>query len=280
MLRRSRLLLLAAVTVPLLLLGSACQSPTDGPDAPAPDTMAAAAVPEPATYADTLALRALDYVGGPATWAQLPYLGFDFAIERDGDRQLVARHLWDRQSGAYRLETPAGEDSLFVTLFDVNTREGTVYLDGSPVDSTTQAAQLDAAYRRFINDTYWLLAPTKLFDPGVQRTFVPDSSTADAEALRLTFGDVGLTPEDQYWLFLDPDTGQLQRWTFLLQDQDTPRHATWTDYASVETPAGPIRLATRHDLRGAPVAILTDSLTAPAAVPPAAFTDPAWSPAP
>jgi hypothetical protein len=282
--RFAHLLLVAITTASLLFALSACQQPSaETPDAsttPDTTTTTATAVPLMATYADTLALRAFDYVGGPATWAQVPYLGFDFAIERNGDRQRVARHLWDRQTGAYRLETPVSEDSLFVTLFDVDTQEGTVYLNGSPVDSTMQTEQLDAAYRRFINDTYWLLAPTKLFDPGVQRTYVPDSSTADAEVVRLSFGDVGLTPEDQYWLFIDPETGQLQRWTFLLQGQDTPRRATWTDYASRETPAGPIRLATRHALMGAPAAILTDSLTTPAAVPPAAFTDPSWSPAP
>lgn len=274
----SRLFLTATATCALLLILNACQPPSsNAPDAAASDTMHAVPVPQPATYADTVALRTFDYVGGPVTWARLPYLGFDFAIERGGDRQLVARHLWNRRTGAYRLEMPVSSDSLFVVLFDVETREGDVYLNGTPVDSTTQADQLKAAYRRFINDTYWLLAPTKLFDPGVQRTYVPDSSSAATDAIRLTFGDVGLTPEDQYWLFIDEETGQLQRWTFLLQDQDTPRRATWTDYESLETPAGTIRLATRHDLMGTPAAILTDSLTAPAAVPPTAFREPVLS---
>ena len=269
-----RFLLAALLGGALVLPLSACESPGDATTAG--DATRAMSIPEPATYADTVALRAFSYTGGPAAWMHLPYLGFDFAVENEGDRQLVARHLWNRQSGAYRLETPVSDDSLFVTLFDVDTREGTVYLNGTPVDSAMQAQRLEDAYRRFINDTYWLLAPTKLFDPGVRRTYVPDSSDADTDVIHLAFGDVGLTPGDQYWMYVDSDTGQLQRWTFLLQGREQPASATWTDYETLDTPAGPIRLATRHAIEGSSTAILTDSLSAPATIPDRAFTTPSW----
>lgn len=228
------------------------------------------------TKADSVAWQAYTFAGGPA-WERVPYLRFEFAVEREGVRQPAARHTWNRQTGAYRLAVNAGPDSAFVYLFDVNTRDGQAFLNGELLSAEAAAPRLEEAYKRFINDTYWLTAPTKLFDPGVTRTFVPDSSTAEVDVIRLSFEGVGLTPEDQYWLAIERETGRLLRWTYALQGRGDrpPRTAAWVDYQTFETPAGPVTLATRHELQGTPVAILTDAIETPATLPPDLFTDPA-----
>ena len=262
--------MLRVLLVVCLYMTAACQPESPPPEAPPPSTPPLVAK----TAADSAALRAYAYVGGPDVWQNVPYLRFSFAVEREGERQPVARHAWDRRTGDYRLEQIVGNDSVYVTLFNVVTRDGEVYLNGEAVQDSARLAQ---AFERFTNDTYWLLAPTKLFDPGVTRTAVPDSSTATTEVIQLTFRGVGLTPGDRYWLYLDRATGRLDRWAYHLEnweDNRPPSIASWADYEDLSTPAGPARLATRHAIEGAPVAILTDELAMPAEVPDGLFSDP------
>jgi len=232
-------------------------------------------VPRPtlATYADTVALRAYEFVGGPDAWAAVPYLGFHFGVEVDGEARPAMRHLWNRRTGAYRVEMPHGPDTTYVALFDINTHEGQTYLNGAPLDSTADAEMMEQAYRRFINDMYWLLAPFKLFDPGVTRTYVPDSSGADTDVLHLAFENVGLTPGDQYWLFIHKETGRLDEWAYRLQSGREGRFR-WTVYEEHATPAGTLRLATRKPAIGGNATIVTDHITMPAEPPAGIFTDP------
>lgn len=257
----------------LLLATAAC-----GPEAPGTD----AAQADPAsrlvleTRADSIAMRAYEAFGGPEAWSALPYLQFDFAIDRGDGRELVAQHLWNRQTGAYRLDWPAGADSAYTVLFNVRSREGQAYLNGTPLDSAQNADVLQQAYYRFINDTYWLLAPTKLFDAGVNRAYVPDSSTAETDVLHLSFGDVGLTPGDQYWLYVDRTSGRLAEWAFVLEGQEdpTPRRFAWTAYDTLGAPTGNVYPAARKDAAGAPVRIFTDQIRVPAEVDEESFTRP------
>lgn len=251
----------------LVLLLAAC-APDPGP--PVTDR------PELATRADSVAWRIATYAGAEA-WEALPSLRFAFAVERDGEVTVVARHLWDRRANRYRVEWPATapEDSVYVALFTDWPEEGSVFRGGRPVETIGGRPALEAARRRTINDTYWLLAPLKLFDPGVTRTHVPDSADARLDVVRLAFDDgVGLTPGDRYWLFADRETGRLERWTFLLQGTETPRSFRWTGYEGVPGPAGEVRLATRKEPLGGGNAILTGGLDAPEALDPADFTDP------
>lgn len=213
--------------------------------------------------ADSLAFLITENAGGLAAWESMPVLRFDWVAERDSEEVFRVRHLWDRQSGAYRVEYPVGEDSTLVAVFsvddfDMETPAGRAYLNGNPVDSTEMAARLADAYERFINDSYWLLVPFKLFDPGVHRNMAPDSSDAESNVLRLTFENVGLTPGDRYWLRAD-STGKLMSWSFLLEN-GAEGHYVWTDYEYVPTPAGSLYVATRKQASGR--AILTQVFAA------------------
>ncbi|ARA93949.1 hypothetical protein AWN76_012825 [Rhodothermaceae bacterium RA] len=259
-----RLSLPLVLAAGLLLAG--CAAEPEGPS----DAASAGIVP--ATRADSIALKVYEAHGGPEAWASVPYLRFDFAVGQGGQRQRIASHLWDRHSGAYRVEWTRGADSTYVALFNVNHhRDGQVYLNGEPVPATQNAELLEQAYRRYINDTYWMLMPVKLFDPGVQRTYVPDSSDADTDVIRLSFEQVGLTPGDQYWVYVDRATGRVKEWAFVLQSGNRGRFA-WTAYEEFDAPAGTI--ATAKPAIGADRTLYTDRVEVLTEVPADLFTDP------
>ena len=255
--------------VAALLLTSACGG-GESADTNAADTL------EVSTRADSVAMMVYDEFGGPSAWASLRYLRFDFGGGTDSVRNVRAHHLWDRMTGRYRVEMPVSEDSVYVALFNVNTKEGDVYLNGAPVDSTQKDELMSRAYQRFINDSYWLLMPVKMFDPGVTRTYVADSSGGDMEVIRLSFADVGLTPGDQYWVYVDKESGRVDHWAFRLQSHPpdhVPQPIQWTAYKTLQAPGGEILVAERK-VRSNGSVTYTDSVAAPAEVDDAAFTDP------
>lgn len=266
-------LLLSVLVSALLWVG--CQSGGSGAD-PAAETGPSYDLEN---RADTLAMELYEELGGPEAWASLPYLRFTFAVERSGERTPVAHHFWDRTSGRYRVEwNSQNDDTTFVALFDVDAHEGgSVYANGSAVDTARADALLDQAYRRYINDTYWLLAPVKLLDPGVDLETVPDSTTAEELVLHATFEDVGLTPGDQYWYTVDRESGRMSQWAYHLQSYEPdqpPSRFQWTGYQSFEAPAGTIWMATRKQAIDGNTAILTDQIATLEEAPDEIFSDP------
>lgn len=236
---------------------------------------------EPTTRADSVAYRLLQAHGADAL-ASAPYLRFDFGIEMPAGRQTIARHLWNRKTGDYRIEWSEGGDSSYVALVNVRKiREGrvagTVYLNGEELTGSADTTARTTAYARFVNDTYWLLSPLKAFDPGVNRTYLPDSSTAEHAVIRLTFDDVGRTPGDQYWLYVSKETGRLDRWAYHLQgmaEEEPPQHYAWTQYQELKAPNGTVHLAARKESTSANRALLTNNLALLSSPPDGAFSNP------
>lgn len=226
------------------------------------------------SQADSLAYQIEEASGGRDVFESVSILRFDFVVLSDSLERFRAKHLWDRRRNTYRVEFPRGEDSTIVAVFsttelDINDPEGGLFVNGRAADSTAHYDLLKTAYSRFMNDTYWLLLPFKLFDPGVDRTIDRDSSDANSDVLRLRFENVGLTPGDQYWLRTD-STGKLTTWSFQLESGGLG-HYEWLDYRYIPVPAGSLYVATRkqHGQRAILTPILpTDSLASDI------FTDP------
>ena len=276
----------AVLFVSLIVMLVGCAEP-----APLPPADPETAMQPDWTAADSLALLMVGAAGGsgsvspkqgPGGWADVPVVGFEFAGSGDEGRRLIRRHLWNQETGQYRVDWTAGDTAL-VAFFDVQTFDpdkpaGTVYADGEMLPQSEAAPRLQTAYEGYINDTYWWLAPAKLFDPGVTRGLAPDLSTDSTRVLTLAFDDgTGLTPGDRYWLTADRATGQMLGWQFHLQGADAPGpFVAWTHHVAVDTPDGPLPVATRREIGGA-VRLYTDAFWAPPSVPEAAFTDPNWS---
>jgi hypothetical protein len=232
-------------------------------------------MPDIETRADSVSLAVLDAFGGREAWESLRYLRFTFAMEPGDSRNEAAWHLWDRKADRYRVEWREG-DSTVVAVFDTGSRAGDVYVGGVPVEPAARDALLETAYRRFINDTYWLMAPVKMLDPGVTRAYVADSSNAEFDVVRLTFGDVGLTPGDTYWMYVSRETNAIEKWAMVLEGNPTAPPAVWfwREYRDFEVPAGVVRFATRKEVPDGSFAVVTDEIETPSNVPDSLFTSP------
>lgn len=189
--------------------------------------------PPLATAADSLAWRITEASGGLDAWDKLPVLRFDWMVGNDSVEFTRNRHLWNKAADLYRVEWSGGQDSTYVAVFSPSTFDpdvptGRVALNGDTLSGNSRTERLAEAHGRFINDSYWLLAPLKVLDPGVRRALAPDSGQG---VLALSFEGVGLTPGDRYWIETDPETGLMTGWTYVLEgSQDRPpTRWDWTD---------------------------------------------------
>ncbi len=178
---------------------------------------------------DSLAMAIADEVmeamGGRQAWDQTRHFAWDFF----GARRLV----WDKQLDRVRIETPSESK---VVLLDMKTMEGTLVQDGEEMTNPDSLKKyLDQAYGQWINDSYWLVMPFKLKDSGVTLTYAGEDSTMDgalADVLRLTFEDVGKTPQNRYDVYVDKDTRFVSQWDYYPEASDeAPRFSTlWKEY--------------------------------------------------
>ena len=204
--------------------------PPAQPSPPNPPTVGVTSDP----MAVAVAEATLAAMGGQAAWDGTHFLRFTFAGRRT--------HYWDKWTGRHRLEGKTKENESYVVLDNVNTRQGTAYIDGKPVAGDKGAKMVEGSYGAWINDTYWLLMPYKLKDPGVNLSYAGQKQIdgKNYDEISLTFGPVGMTPGDHYWAWFNRDTHLMDRWAYLLQDQ--PRDAAptvwlwqgWQRYGNIQ----------------------------------------------
>ncbi len=80
---------------------------------------------------------------------------------------------------------------------DIQTQSGEVRKSGDVIESPELSRK---AYEYFINDSFWLVAPYKLKDPGTIRKVV---NTSEGDALLVTYTTGGVTPGDSYLWTVD-----------------------------------------------------------------------------
>lgn len=209
-------------------------------------------------------------LGGQAAWDQARYLHFTFAGRRT--------HTWDRATGRHRVEGKDKEGKSFVVLSNLNSKQGDTYFDGQlvPADSPKHRELLELAYGTWVNDTYWLLMPYKLRDPGVQLAYEGRETIEGRtyDKLALSFEKVGLTPGDRYWVYVDAETHLVGRWAYLLEGSEggqAPTAWTWEGWKSY----GGIQLAPMRRMVGAERTLELSDLRVDRELPDAAFTSPA-----
>jgi hypothetical protein len=187
--------------------------------------------------ADAVGKELIAAMGGMPAWEKARQFRFDFVVVKEGKPVARFSHAWDRYTGDYKLTGSDKNGAPYTVLFNVNTKTGTAYVNGRPADATKQAQMLENAYGRFINDSYWLLAPWKIFDPGVHLAYdgekpCPGGGTCDV--LRLSFDNVGLTPKDVYWLWVTRDGRRMVQWQYVLGGaSDPPTTVAWKDWKTM-----------------------------------------------
>jgi hypothetical protein len=215
--------------------------------------------------------KVITALGGAEKFNAVRYLSFHFVVMRDTLRISDWRHDWDRSTGDYRLQGKHDDGEELLILFNVNNRRGEAFKNGHILEGEQLSSLLEFAYGRFINDTYWLLMPYKLHDPGVMLTFDGEQTIDDQkfEIIKLAFvPSAGLTPQNIYRVFVDPATSRIHRWEYFQEEGKEPRPALWVDWRSFDG----ITLAVERILEGRPTRFLFENIVVSKDVPPGLFT--------
>ncbi|ARV06216.1 hypothetical protein BTO04_05645 [Polaribacter sp. SA4-10] len=124
----------------------------------------------------------------------------------------------------------------------LNTKErekSEVYINDKKV---ANSVVFKKAQDNFNNDSFWLIAPFKIFDSGTERRIVNYNGK---DALLITYTSGGSTPGDSYLWILDDNyfPTSFKMWTSIIPIGGVS--ATWSDWKSTKTG---IKLPTKHKL--------------------------------
>ncbi|CAM2008311.1 hypothetical protein [Acanthopleuribacter pedis] len=173
-----------------------------------------------------LAAKTMAAMGGAENYNNTRFLSWNFF----GSRQ----HYWDKWTGRVRIEDLKNN---MLVLMNVNTKEGEIFENGEKVtDEAKQKEYLQKGYEWWINDSYWLVMPYKLRDPGVTLAYEGEGKTEagqDADVIAMTFESVGVTPQNKYKVYIGKDDNLIRQWDFFpTADAAEPRFKTpWDDWA-------------------------------------------------
>lgn len=132
----------------------------------------------------------------------------------------------------------------FTVLLDFNTpKNSKVFVAKQTYNGVEKQDYINKAEAYFNNDSFWLVAPYKVFDAGVERRLVKTEDKKNA--LLVTYKTGGTTPGDSYLWHLD-DNGKpksYQMWVDILPINGL--EATWENWIITDSGA---QLPTFHKL--------------------------------
>ena len=137
-------------------------------------------------------------------------------------------YVWKKQQGLVDVSW----DSILVT----------VNLNDYSKSIGTSSELIETAINFFNNDSFWLIAPYKVFDDGVERSIV---KVNNKDALLIKYTSGGTTPGDSYLWILDENyvPVSFKMWTQIIPIGGVS--ATWNDFI---TSGSGIKLPTSHTL--------------------------------
>lgn len=231
-----------------------------------------------AAQSDSLALVLADKVcaaaGGNERWDAAQALSFRFVLKADSGVVSSWRHDWDRRGQRYRLSGALASGEQALVFLNLNTQDGSAFLNGNPAPEEQHQALLAMAYSRFTSDTYWLLLPFKLKDPGARLEYrgAKQIGVDSFEVIHLSFiDDVGLTPENEFELFIDPLSHAIRRWEYYEHPEAQPLIAWWEN----EQDCNDLTLATERRLEESGRTIVFEEIVLSAEVDESLFAPPA-----
>ena len=193
---------------------------------------AAPAAEEAATNLPPAAVDLWKASGGD-NWSKVKEIDFNFVVEQDGKQLFSAAHRWNvaAMTDAVKWKDKEGKDHDVTANLSKPATEG----------------EEKTAFARWVNDSYWLLAPLKIRDAGVkvEAGGPKDLNGTSVETINLSFDKVGLTPTDRYVLYIDPQTKLPKAWDYIPQSGNGLQ-ATWEKFQNF----GGLNLATEHNFNG------------------------------
>ena len=121
-----------------------------------------------------------------AAWDSLPIIKWTFRESH--------HYVWDKVSNTALV---TWDD--YVVHLNMDNIDGKVFLKGVIVEEKLKNDIIKKAWKYWCNDSYWLYAPAKIFDPGTTRRMAIDKT--GKEGLLVTYEHGGVTPGDQYLWF-------------------------------------------------------------------------------
>ena len=219
---------------------------------------ARAELPDSDPRAVAIADSVMAALGGGDAWGKLVGLRWTFEVSiNDTLRPGARRHAWNKRTGWHRIDYTNRADQKVTLIHNLNDQSGLAWVDGTKIEGDSLAKLMKRANSVWINDTYWMLMPYKLRDPGVRLKDAGDSTAAGTtwDRLALSFENVGDTPGDHYWVYVNRASHRVEHWEMVLQgDQPPPRAYSWEGWEE----HGGLWFPTAH--RQEKAAILTDKV--------------------
>jgi hypothetical protein len=217
------------------------------------------ALPDP--VADALAKRTIQAQGG-AAWDKARFLSFTFVVERNGQAAASFPQQWDRVTGDYRVSGLDPKGVPFTVVFNARSRTGRAWQKGVEVTDLAALKDLLAlGYRRYNNDTYWLLMPLKMLEAGVHRSAQgerTDTAGHKWDVVRLTF-DPTLEITYIVWAWINRESGLVDEWDMKAPgaaDADPLVEVFFHDFKRV----GGVLISTRREVKGKNQTVRFDDL--------------------
>jgi hypothetical protein len=177
-----------------------------------------------------IADQVMKSLGGTKRWDDLVGLRWTFGASVGDTVRSTRRHAWNKHTGWHRVEGKTRAGQSFCFIHQVGTDKGMAWMDGVAIEGDSLQKLLKRANSLWINDTYWMLMPYKLRDPGVTLQYDGESKEGSAtyDKIALSFANVGETPGDHYWVYVNRGEHRVEKWEMVLQsDQPPPRMYTW-----------------------------------------------------
>lgn len=176
--------------------------------------------------AGAIADASLKAMGGRENYDSVRYISWLFFGRRF--------HVWDKYTGDIRIEY--GEGNL--VLMNVHSKKGRVWEKGNEItDSALVEEKMTWGYEVWINDSYWVVMPYKLHDPGVNLAYAREDKSSDGRAvdvLTMTFNEVGVTPNNKYEVYVDKKTHFITEFSYYPKaDDNKPKFLMpWSNWRS------------------------------------------------
>ena len=146
------------------------------------------------------------------------------------------KYLWDKKGNNAVIEWDDKK-----VILNLDKIEGIAYKKGIQLEGEVKSKMIQEAWSFWCNDSFWMFAPFKVFDPGTSRSIV---NTENGEkGLMVTYDSGGVTPGDGYLWLLDENnipTGY-KMWTSIIPIKGI--HISWENWKTLK---GGSKLAISH----------------------------------
>ncbi len=146
-------------------------------------------------------------MGGREAYDRLRHITWNFF----GNRSLT----WDKSTGDLRVDLRT-EKSIY--LVNLNTKKGRIYKNGREYTQPDSLARyLKDARDMWVNDSFWLLLPWKLREPGINYVYAGEMRSLQGYqcyVVQITFDKNGMAPGNKYLIFFDKESGLICQWDF------------------------------------------------------------------